>query len=115
MLIFHPLLTAVFPQLSGVFTSLVVLIVLVLIGPLFYFLPKVCSLHASLCLAKNREGRKSSHFLSFSLSGSTGMHQCYQPKADVLTVPGLTGPVENQQDGLCKTIDWYSITGISST
>lgn len=29
------------PQLSGLFTSLVVLIVLLLIGPLFYFLPKV--------------------------------------------------------------------------
>lgn len=28
-------------QLSGLFTSLVVLIVLLLIGPLFYFLPKV--------------------------------------------------------------------------
>lgn len=32
----------VIPQLSGLFTSLVVLIVLLLIGPLFYFLPKVC-------------------------------------------------------------------------
>ena len=32
----------VFLQLSGLFTSLVVLIVLLLIGPLFYFLPKVC-------------------------------------------------------------------------
>lgn len=31
----------VFVQLSGLFTSLVVLIVLLLIGPLFYFLPKV--------------------------------------------------------------------------
>lgn len=32
----------VFLQLSGFFTSLVVLVVLLLIGPLFYFLPKVC-------------------------------------------------------------------------
>lgn len=36
-------------QLSGLFTSLVVLIVLLLIGPLFYFLPKVC-LHVRLYL-----------------------------------------------------------------
>lgn len=32
---------AISSQLSGLFTSLVVLIVLLLIGPLFYFLPKV--------------------------------------------------------------------------
>lgn len=38
-----------FLQLSGLFTSLVVLIVLLLIGPLFHFLPKVC-LYIYVCI-----------------------------------------------------------------
>lgn len=82
----------VFLQLSGLFTSLVVLIVLLLIGPLFYFLPKVCS-YASI--STNTGQRKSegnfSHLILLSLSsGSLGMHQCHQPQADVSAVPRLT-------------------------
>lgn len=76
------------PQLSGLFTSLVVLIVLLLIGPLFYFLPKVrLPLYRSYRCEKQRDSRvwAFSHPL-----GSSGVHQCYQPPADVLAVPGLT-------------------------
>lgn len=49
----------VFLQLSGLFTSLVVLIVLLLIGPLFYFLPKVClymCIYTSMGRGRDRAG-----------------------------------------------------------
>lgn len=52
------------PQLSGLFTSLVVLIVLLLIGPLFYFLPKVRSCYISLTGAKRRHSGDRSPSLS---------------------------------------------------
>lgn len=56
----------VFLQLSGLFTSLVVLIVLLLIGPLFYFLPKVCSLFLSLQTWRKREkGGKCAHLVLY--------------------------------------------------
>lgn len=45
-------------QLSGLFTSLVVLIVLLLIGPLFYFLPKVCSRCTQHVALKRKKKRK---------------------------------------------------------
>lgn len=55
----------VFLQLSGLFTSLVVLIVLLLIGPLFYFLPKVCLFLQTW--RKREKGGKCTH-LALSLS-----------------------------------------------
>lgn len=54
----------VFLQLSGLFTSLVVLIVLLLIGPLFYFLPKVCLLGNSRVLGRTG-GRKCSRVILY--------------------------------------------------
>lgn len=44
---------------------------------------------------------------SFSCStGSSGVHQRYQPPADVPAVPGLTRAVENQQNWFCRCTGW---------
>lgn len=46
---------------------------------------------------KQKESLLVSFFISLP-SGSLGMHQRHQPQADVPSVSGLTGSVENQQD-----------------
>lgn len=56
----------VFLQLSGLFTSLVVLIVLLLIGPLFYFLPKVCLYKCvTTSIPEKKKERKCTHLILF--------------------------------------------------
>lgn len=45
--------------------------------------------------------------------GSTGMHQCHQPQADVHAVPRFTWAVENQQDRLCKAVDFTLFSWIA--
>lgn len=88
-------------QLAGLFTSLVVLIVLLLIGPLFYFLPKVRVKQGTFWIHVLFKGIININNNISLHPGSACLYKRDQPETDVSAVPGSSWPLENQQNRFC--------------
>uniref|UniRef100_A0A665X8E9 Solute carrier family 26 member 10 n=1 Tax=Echeneis naucrates TaxID=173247 RepID=A0A665X8E9_ECHNA len=96
-----------YTQLSGLFTSLVVLIVLLLIGPLFYFLPKVClHFYISINMGGKKRGGEFTYLPLLISSGSLGM---------VWVVTWLSVVVLNVDIGLAIGVVFSMMTVICRT